>query len=189
MILEVRPSRFVLFPRLAFAADLFSSMPIFPPGSRRPANFPTHQPRPSQPPLPTNVRYPQIRLLVSQGSTCGEFGWEEGRLEGYGESRAVQAREGLEGRRLGCWEWEGVEELGSSGEFAFPFESRRVRWLSKLTSLRSSFLQGSSLGNYSTKWMNDMFRNASGNDPRTWLGRISKQQDASYPPIKILFRE
>ncbi|KAI0369539.1 phospholipase D/nuclease [Pilatotrama ljubarskyi] len=48
--------------------------------------------------------------------------------------------------------------------------------------------QGSSIGNYSTMWMNEFYRSARGESTQSWL-ELSKARRAKapYPPIKILF--
>ncbi|KZT08989.1 phospholipase D/nuclease [Laetiporus sulphureus 93-53] len=48
--------------------------------------------------------------------------------------------------------------------------------------------QGSSIGTYSTQWMNEFYCSARGESPQSWLD-TSKTQRAKlpYPPVKILF--
>ncbi|KAI0772326.1 phospholipase D/nuclease [Trametes elegans] len=48
--------------------------------------------------------------------------------------------------------------------------------------------QGSSIGNYSTMWMNEFYRSARGESTQTWLDAPkSRRAKAPFPPIKILF--
>ena len=48
--------------------------------------------------------------------------------------------------------------------------------------------QGSSVGNYSTQWLNEFYCSARGESAQTWLD-VSKARRAKlpFPPVKILF--
>lgn len=48
--------------------------------------------------------------------------------------------------------------------------------------------QGSSIGTYSTAWMNSFYHSAKGESAGDWLDESKKKRDAlDYPPIKIVF--
>ena len=48
--------------------------------------------------------------------------------------------------------------------------------------------QGSSVGNYSTQWLNEFYCSARGESAQTWLDAPkSRRQKLPLPPIKILF--
>jgi tyrosyl-DNA phosphodiesterase 1 len=48
--------------------------------------------------------------------------------------------------------------------------------------------KGSSIGTYSTKWLNEFFGSAMGQNPETWLDHPKSRRDKlPHPNIKILF--
>ncbi|THH13363.1 hypothetical protein EW146_g6842 [Bondarzewia mesenterica] len=48
--------------------------------------------------------------------------------------------------------------------------------------------QGSSIGNYTTQWLNEFYGSASGESPEEWLGKpTSRRTKLPWPPINILF--
>ncbi|KAG2005546.1 hypothetical protein CC2G_001942 [Coprinopsis cinerea AmutBmut pab1-1] len=48
--------------------------------------------------------------------------------------------------------------------------------------------QGSSLGNYTTQWLNEFYYSARGESAEDWLDRSKKQREKQpYPPVKIIF--
>ena len=49
--------------------------------------------------------------------------------------------------------------------------------------------QGSSIGRYSTQWMNEFYCSAQGSssDKFSWIGKSTARAKLPYPPIKILF--
>jgi hypothetical protein len=59
--------------------------------------------------------------------------------------------------------------------------------LTQCRTIRPSF-QGSSIGSYTTNWMNEFYISAQGNSAEDFLDKPKKSRDKlSYPPVKILF--
>lgn len=49
-------------------------------------------------------------------------------------------------------------------------------------------MQGSSIGTYSTQWMNEFHYSARGESPEDWLDiKKAHREKQPYPPIKIIF--
>ncbi|KAF9491900.1 phospholipase D/nuclease [Pleurotus eryngii] len=60
--------------------------------------------------------------------------------------------------------------------------------LSKRSSGMTLECQGSSIGHYTTQWMNEFYLSATGQSTEKWLDQTKRKREAlSYPPIKIIF--
>ena len=84
-----------------------------------------------------------------------------------------------------------VEPLGRSGSLHFSVPglcTDEVFMLCPSIADRVPATQGSSIGMYSTQWVNEFYGSASGESPEKWLDEPkSRRAKLPWPPVKILF--